>query len=99
MVFAPGSFWPASTPPATTRCAQAPSKTGESLTPRPDLLRHDVLLMSLGDSSRNAVLPLGNLVLSVELREQRHLRSIRLALLAQDKFLDFRLPIANSIAR
>src|SRR5205823_12261480 len=32
----------------------------------------------------------------VELREQRHLRSIRLALLAQDKFLDFPLPIANS---
>jgi hypothetical protein len=35
-------------------------------------------------------------ILFVELREQRQLRSIRLALLAQDKFLDLRLPITNS---
>jgi len=31
----------------------------ERVTPRPDLLRHDVLLTWLGDSWRNAVLPLG----------------------------------------
>src|SRR6266487_214630 len=41
--------------------------------------------------------PWETLVLSVELREPRHLRSIRLALLAQDKFLDLRLAIANRV--
>ena len=45
--------------------------------------------MTLGDSCRNVVLPLGNLVLSVELREQRQLRSIRSLCSLRTSFQNF----------